>query len=452
MSLLLDLTLRGSAAVLFIVAFDRALAGRISSPSRRLWWCFLPLAFLVPLRIPVIPSLGHLPQVAELRSPTPIEIPERAALAKKTAMVYANLEMGIWLAGAFVYVAIVGIQTVRASRRWSRERLSTDHSLLELLEDCKVEAGVRAPIGLVASNSVSSPAIMGWLRPRILLPETLASSAPAAELRPILLHELAHFRSLDVLFNWLLTLVRAVHWFNPLAHLGAICWTHFCEEAADEAAVRWMRADSAKAYGEALVRSLRQYREIPVPFGSIAIVESIRHLKKRINMINRYQDKAPRILITGSVSMLLAAIVCSISAGAADSTSSDPYVATAQTFLKELDEGQFQNAWNECTPRIQKFMGTFEDYVGMMSKSDRSSFGKCTGRKLATEAVFKKDPDPMLPKGEYAYLFFDSSFDRKQEPKREFVVLFKAAGGPWKVDGWAYEDREKMPFAKFLPK
>lgn len=311
MNLLIELTLRGSAAALVVLIFDRSLAGSMSGPSRRWWWCFLPLAFLVPARIPILPAPGRLPLMAAIWGRVPLGISSGITVAEKATAVHAISLFGIWLAGAMAYVALVVIQTSRASNRWSRERLSTDSPLLELLRDCKAEAGVTAHIGLVVSDSVASPAIMGWLRPRILLPASLAGSSKFGELRPILLHELAHLRWFDVPFNWLLTLVRAIHWFNPFAHLGAIAWTRFREEAADEAAIKWMRADSGRDYGEVLVRTLRQTRGAAVPFGALAIGESARCLRRRIHMINRYQKKSPRILLAGFGSVLLAAAVFS---------------------------------------------------------------------------------------------------------------------------------------------
>jgi hypothetical protein len=295
---------------------------------------------------------------------------------------------------------------------------------------------------------------MGWMRPRILLPESVAAGTSASELRPILLHELAHLRSYDVPFSWLLTAVRAVHWFNPLAHLGAVSWSRFREEAADEAAIRWMRDDSGAAYGEALIRSLRQHHRTSVPFGSLAIIESVHHLKKRITMINRYRNKSPRVLLTGVALLSLAAVVCSISAQAGDSTSLDPNVATvatAQRFFKELDEHLFHAVWNDHTTRLQKVMGTESDFIALMEKSKHSLLGRCFGRTLAADVVFKTDPEPNF-KGEYAYLYFDSSFANNPTPQREFVNLRKEADGTWKVDGWAYDDRNRMRLTAFLPK
>jgi beta-lactamase regulating signal transducer with metallopeptidase domain len=312
MSHLIELTLRGSAAVLIVLIFDLSLAARISGPSRRFWWCFVPIAFLLPLRIPVPQALAHGLAPAAAWARLPPELSAGIIAAEKSGSGHAVLLFGIWMTGVVVYIAVVGIQTFRASRRWSYERLSTDRLLLELLEDCKAKAGVTASIGLVVADTVSSPAIMGWLRPRILLPASLVNAGSTGGLRPILLHELAHYRWYDVPFHWALTLVRAIHWFNPFAHIGAISWGHFCEEAADEAAIKWMRAESGQAYGDTLVRTLRETRGAVAPFGALAMGESFRCLKRRMKLINRYQQKSPSVMLAGLGAILLTASVAAV--------------------------------------------------------------------------------------------------------------------------------------------
>lgn len=140
---------------------------------------------------------------------------------------------------------------------------------------------------------------------------------------------------------------------------------------------------------------------------------------------------------------------------APDSTASaDPKVATAaiaQRFFRELDDGQFLKAWTENTPRLQKFMGTADESIAIMAKSKRQTFGRCTERTLATEAVFQKDPSSEAP-GEYAYLYFDSMFENNPKPQREFVILLKDPSGTWKVDTWSCADREKLSLTSHLPK
>ena len=441
MNLLFELTLRGSVAALAVIVFDRSLAAWVGGPSRRLLWCLVPLAFLVPLHIPVLPALGRLPPAVAGAFKAPMLLPPAVAAAGDATAGGIALATAVWLLGALSYAALVLIQTLRASRKWSRERLSTEHSLLELLEDCKAESGVAVPIGLVVSDLVPTPAIMGWLRPRILVPAPLAACAPA-DLRPILLHELAHFRWFDVPFNWLLTLVRALHWFNPLAHLGAAAWADFREEAADEAVVRLMRDDTGRTYGDALVRALRQCRRDPPPFGAMAIFESVHHLKRRITMIKRYHDKSPRFLLAGIASIALAAVVCSISVRAADTAPSDPKAAAisgAQTWLLGIDAGQYKQSWKDASTAFQRQV-TAEQWEGMLNGA-RAPLGKCNARKEVS-AAYQKDPSTPtgVVKGELVIIQYESSFENLKSAG-ETVTFTKDEDGAWRAAGYFIRPR-----------
>src|SRR5690606_17298708 len=104
----------------------------------------------------------------------------------------------VWLGGSTLFLAMISVQTLRASRFWSQKRLSTDPALLDLLEDCKARAGITTPIGLVVTTDIDSPALLGWLRPRILLPEKLTDPSSRHLLRAVFFHELAHFRNGDI--------------------------------------------------------------------------------------------------------------------------------------------------------------------------------------------------------------------------------------------------------------
>ena len=209
-----------------------------------------------------------------------------------------------------MYLAVVLVRTRLALRCWRHERLCTDAALLGVLEDCKATANITAPIGLVISEAVSAPVIMGWLRPRILLPSALVASMSREQLRAVLFHELAHFRSLDIPCGWLFTLTCALHWFNPAAHLALRAWARFREEAADETAITWLGQSSAVSYGETLLYVLRTTHGQPVaPFTALGIVESLRPLRRRITMIKQYEHKSPCYLLAGTVLLATACIL-----------------------------------------------------------------------------------------------------------------------------------------------
>ena len=50
----------------------------------------------------------------------------------------------------------------------TRERPLTDQKILDLLEDCKAEMGIHNILGIVITDKVSSAALFGFIRPRLL--------------------------------------------------------------------------------------------------------------------------------------------------------------------------------------------------------------------------------------------------------------------------------------------
>jgi len=92
----------------------------------------------------------------------------------------------------------------------------TDQQILDLLEDCKMQMGVRTIVAVVVTDRTRSPALFGFLRPRILLPQGLIETLSLDELHYVFLHELAHLKRRDIYLAWLVCLLQVLHWFNPL--------------------------------------------------------------------------------------------------------------------------------------------------------------------------------------------------------------------------------------------
>ena len=434
MNLLLTLSLHGSLVFLLVWALDRGLAARMSARGRRWWWLLVPVSFLVSIPLPVLPAGTpfFINQDMNAWAPT-----EAATLTAVPAIVSPgnSFWFWLWLTGAAVYLLVVLIQTRTALRRWSRERLSTDSALLNLLEDCKAEAGITAPIGLVVSDNLSAPAILGWLRPRILIPRELISSLSPSQLRAVLLHELAHFRSLDIPFNWLFTAARALHWFNPLAHLAFHAWARFREEAADEAAIVAMKESSGISYGEALLKAIRQSHGGGAPFGALAIGESLHHLKRRLIMIHHYQTKSARFSWMSAVLalVLLGFIVRPVRADDAAAIKAAA-VAAIQTWLHEIDQNQYAQSWKDAAASFQKDL-TAEQWTEALHGA-RTPLGKCTERKLVTAVHQTEVPTPTgTQKGDFFIAQFDSSFENEKYAV-ETVCFEKAADGTWKAAGY----------------
>jgi bla regulator protein BlaR1 len=444
------LSVVGTGTFLAVGLAQRFLAPVMQARWRRLWWLLAAAAFLLPLEFQVpFPALVS-PKIAaawpsswNAASLSSLELSSSLAAPRPWLPHAAPAALaGLWLAGAACFVGIALARTWSASRRWSGLRLSTDSRMLQLLEDCKAAAKVRIPVGLVVHGSIASPAVMGWLHPRILLPDSLAD-ADAATLRPLLLHELAHVRGHDIALNWVFLLVRALHWFNPFAHWAARGWEQFREEAADETAIRWMADPDGSAYGALLLGLLQNTRPHPAPFGALGIGENNRNLKRRIHMISLTRTKHPRPLLGLSIAAFVAACwtLSPLHAATEDPEAAKKEAAAArEPWLQEIDRGKYAESWKDSSKMFQKAV-TSEQWVAALG-SVRTPLGACSGRKLASAMVQKEVPQPGKEtlKGNFVIAQFESSY-ANMKYALETVTFEQEADGIWRASGYYIKPR-----------
>ncbi len=122
-------------------------------------------------------------------------------------------------------------------------------------------------VRLYATSRSSMPMTWGVLRPIVLLPEH--SEWTSDERDAALLHELAHVRRGDALWLTVLSVVRALHWYNPLAW-----WLCAAERLAREEACDDLVLDAGvrpSAYAEQLLGIVRAPSEWRTPAAALAM-------------------------------------------------------------------------------------------------------------------------------------------------------------------------------------
>lgn len=129
------------------------------------------------------------------------------------------------------------------------------------------------------SEKVTSPALYGVLKPRIILPTEYREN----ELKYILMHERAHARRGDNLVRLLALVTVCVHWFNPLAWLFLKLLFADLELACDEAVLKKCNAEQRKEYAHTLLSAVERTSVFASSFGGAKIrmrVENILSYKK----------------------------------------------------------------------------------------------------------------------------------------------------------------------------
>ena len=197
-----------------------------------------------------------------------------------------------WLSGVALCAAWVLRQWGKAVWLWRRTPTLSAGPERDLLDLCQQELGLRRRVTLRLTDRLSSPAVFGYWRPCILLPE-LSLKLTVEELRLVFIHELTHVRRGDVGLNWCVVAAGAVHWFNPLLRRAFASMQRVRELACDEAVLAWLKPDERAAYARTVLRviELSQQQSVPQPALLVGLAGLFNHqdpvaqLDERIRMI-----------------------------------------------------------------------------------------------------------------------------------------------------------------------
>lgn len=230
-----------------------------------------------------------------------------------------------YLAGAAAFLLYQGISYAhfrRTVRRWKRDVSRADYAAM--LSDTARDLGVSAP-EMIVCEAISTPAVTGLLRPRLLLPH---ERYDVQELRYILRHELCHLKRRDMLLKLVLLAANAMHWFNPVVYLMLRQADEDIELACDSAATDGLELPERAAYSRTLLAAVQSsVRALPATtcFGG-----TVERLKRRITNVLGVQKKRG----LGIVALVLALTLtagCAVSWGERAQKNDDPFADKSYT-------------------------------------------------------------------------------------------------------------------------
>jgi beta-lactamase regulating signal transducer with metallopeptidase domain len=157
-----------------------------------------------------------------------------------------------WGLAVACQVAAIAHQRGRLERVRRQAAPAADAALLDLVAELAGRIGLRRPPEVRIAGCAGSPFVCGLRRPTLMLPPGLAHSVHPQALRAILLHELAHIRRRDLLWDWIAAGARLLYFFHPAAHYIASCARLERELACDQVAMVLARQGAA-SYASTLV-------------------------------------------------------------------------------------------------------------------------------------------------------------------------------------------------------
>jgi beta-lactamase regulating signal transducer with metallopeptidase domain len=282
-------------------------------------WARYGIWLLVFLRlmVPVVPKAGfsvwNLREVLKAdtsvrQPPAVVEQPEgyKPALQQVESQRYERRVPVISLVwfGGMLTCMIVAVVRHRRLSRWVRQLAPCkDKPVLSMVDRAQAAFGVRKSIAVLIDNRFGTPAVFGWKQPSVLLPQTPFNEQ---ELYGVLLHEIAHVKCRDGLFNWVWIFVRSVHWFNPLVWYAFRRLRAERELFCDALVLKRLQPPERAVYGNMLLTISTQLSGQAAPLTLTSILQQKPEIHRRIHMIAKY--KSTPWLLSAAFTLLLIAL------------------------------------------------------------------------------------------------------------------------------------------------
>ena len=154
---------------------------------------------------------GFLPVAAEIRPAAAMSATGSFWPASKIM----PLLVEAWLLGVglFSLRLACGFLLLEQKRRWHANLPA--QRIVDLCRQVQDRLGLVRAVRFLECDWLQAPAVIGWLRPVVLLPVTALTGLSEDQLRAVVAHELAHIRRLDCVANFLQALVEALLFYHP---------------------------------------------------------------------------------------------------------------------------------------------------------------------------------------------------------------------------------------------
>ena len=327
LKIFLSMSVSGSLLILLLLLGKRFLQNKISRQWQYYIWLIVVLRLLLPFG-PETSLMGKTYQAVDLAITQAVSLPQQQPIQNKPVQgssggnlapaVEAELDSErlsgptddltaarplqdiwalfidhiwlVWLVAA-LGLLIRKITIYQGFMRYIGAGLApvSNTEMLNRLSIIAEQSGVKRPIELCVNPLVSSPLLIGFFHPCIVLP---SENIPEKDFRYIILHELIHYKRRDMFYKWLVQVTVCLHWFNPLAHLMSREMTKACEFSCDEAVLAKMGCDSAQDYGKTLLDAMAAVGKYKESLGAVTLSENKRLLKERLEAIMRFKGRS----------------------------------------------------------------------------------------------------------------------------------------------------------------
>lgn len=238
-----------------------------------------------------------------------VNLEESKDTSSKESITFYMIIPIIWVIGITISISIFIIGNINLIYRISKSKKLEDSMVKVILIKCKRKLGINKKIEIRIQNKDVSPCIYGIMKPKILVSNEFIKK-DIQVIENVFMHELSHYKRKDMITNYILLIMTAIHWFNPFVYKFFRKMRQEMELATDEIALGKMDKEEKKKYGLTLISLLQTYETPKVTAKMLCVTDDSKNMERRIKKIKELaKSKKYRISI---MILILVVVICAI--------------------------------------------------------------------------------------------------------------------------------------------
>ncbi len=321
-----SLSVSGSILALVLFLIKPLIKNRLSKRCQYYIWLIIILRFLIPFtpETSVVGSLFYyldnntvystaLVEKEQIQAQTDnfservvSQNTDNAIFSESSSNYWNDIKSSIWLLWLGVAVLFF-VRKVTSYHSFIRYVKAGTHRIeeerfLRVYKKVITEVGIKKPLPIYVNQLVASPMLVGIFCPVIIIPKLELDDG---ELYHVFLHELIHYKRMDIFYKWLIQITVCLHWYNPLIYIINREINKNCELSCDEVILKGLDEKGRIQYGDTLVATIKTEGTYSDSIVSITLSENTKLLKERLGSILSFRRKSKIIIF---ISILLSSM------------------------------------------------------------------------------------------------------------------------------------------------
>lgn len=313
-----------------VLGIKKMVGNRLSPNAKYLLWLVFLATLLFPITVPSRISIYNLIDISDVKEVKDTEVENmmglwknennNAVISKDTLdnIITNNnkmLKVHFGKFVAFTWFTIFVILLIKRmysyfSMHKKVGKIQVENKrVISILENCKKKLHIHKPIKLIKQDCTFMPSTIGIFNVKILVFDSFLEMDDVS-ITNVFMHELSHYKRKDNVVNFMILIIKSLHWFNPILNIMFKNIREEMELATDEIAVSKMNVKERLDYCNSLIRfSTDSDTEFEPVLGLSKVAKT---LSKRVRAISAKNDFDKKSKLIFSITILIMILMCLI--------------------------------------------------------------------------------------------------------------------------------------------